>query len=39
MITNKVVLVLGAGASQPFQFPTGLELKKKIGSVDILKKG
>lgn len=30
MITRKVVLILGAGASMPFGFPSGLELKSKI---------
>jgi hypothetical protein len=30
MITHKVVLILGAGASMPFGFPSGYELKTQI---------
>ena len=30
MIAEKTVLILGAGASKPFGFPTGTELKKQI---------
>ncbi|TSC85365.1 MAG: hypothetical protein G01um10147_1179 [Microgenomates group bacterium Gr01-1014_7] len=30
MITKSTVLVLGAGASQPFKYPTGFELRQKI---------
>ena len=30
MITNKTVLVLGAGASVPFKFPTGAELVQRM---------
>lgn len=30
MITRPTVFVLGAGASKPFGYPTGLELKQKI---------
>jgi len=30
MLTKKHVLVLGAGASQPFDFPTGVELSKLV---------
>ncbi len=30
MIQNKTVLILGAGASMPFGFPTGKELKREI---------
>ncbi len=45
MITNDTVLILGAGASIPFGFPTGRELLKKVclilrggnGEFDILK--
>src|SRR4051812_22223583 len=30
MITKRIVLILGAGASIPFGFPSGLDLKKSI---------
>jgi hypothetical protein len=30
VLTNKHVLVLGAGASQPFGFPTGIQLSKLV---------
>lgn len=30
MIRNRTVLVLGAGASRPYDFPTGAELKRRI---------
>jgi hypothetical protein len=30
MLTRKTVLVLGAGASKPFNFPTGIELSQRI---------
>jgi hypothetical protein len=30
MITHKIVLVLGAGASMPFGFPSGADLKTEI---------
>jgi len=30
VLTKKTVLVLGAGASQPFGFPTGVELSKRV---------
>ncbi len=30
MITKNTVFVLGAGASQPFSFPVGSELKKRV---------
>lgn len=33
MITNKVVLVLGAGASEPYNFLTGLQLYKSALSI------
>lgn len=33
MITNDTVLILGAGASNPFGFPTGRELLKKVCSI------
>ena len=35
MITKKTVLILGAGASVPYGFPTGKELVRKIcASID-----
>jgi hypothetical protein len=37
MLTKKTVLVLGAGASQPFQFPVGSELSREL--VDALQPG
>ena len=37
MLTKKTVLVLGAGASKPFGFPTGIELSAKV--VDFLNPG
>ena len=30
MITNRTVLILGAGASHPYGFPTGKELRNEI---------
>lgn len=33
MITRKLVVVLGAGASKPFGFPTGYELVKEINTM------
>src|SRR5438094_371000 len=32
MLTKKTVLVLGAGASKPFRFPTGIELSEQLVS-------
>ena len=32
MINNRIVLVLGAGASMPYQFPSGAELKAEVQS-------
>jgi len=33
MIRNKVVLVLGAGASQPYEFPSGTSLKREAQAI------
>jgi len=35
MIETKTVFILGAGASKPYGFPTGIELKNKIKNIDI----
>ena len=37
MIDEPTVLVLGAGASQPYGFPTGRELLKQVCNLDIAK--
>jgi hypothetical protein len=30
MIANRTTLILGAGASKPFGYPTGVELREQI---------
>ena len=30
MLTRSTVLILGAGASKPFGFPTGIELSEQV---------
>lgn len=35
MITNPTVFILGAGASRPYGFPTGAELKDRIKNIDL----
>lgn len=39
MINNRIVLVLGAGASIPYQFPSGAELKAEVRNLGTVQRG
>lgn len=37
MITENTIFILGAGASKPYGFPTGAELREQICKLKIVK--